>query len=184
MFKKILLGLVGLILTLAAIGMLLPRQSHVERSIVIQRPPGLVFNAVNSFALFPRWSPWQHLDPGMKQVASGPQAGVGATLQWSGNDKIGTGRQVITASVPNEMVASDITFGGMGTSKAVFHLQPRDQATLVRWTLDSDMGAGPVGRYFGLFMDKMVGKDYQRGLEQLKALLETMPDEHVGGPAT
>ena len=108
-----------------------------------------------------------------------------ATARWAlALCVIGTGRQVITASVPNEMVASDITFGGMGTSKAVFHLQPRDQATLVRWTLDSDMGAGPVGRYFGLFMDKMVGKDYQRGLEQLKALLETMPDEHVGGPAT
>jgi uncharacterized membrane protein len=175
MLKKIIIGSVGIIAVLAVVGLLLPRQSHIERSITIDRPASRVFGVINSFKLFPRWSPWQHLDPNMKQTVEGPAEGVGATLKWSGNDKVGTGTQVITASTPNESVASDLSFGNMGTSKSVMHLSSDGKSTTVRWTLESDMGAGPVGRYFGLMMDSMVGKDFDAGLKNLKALLENMP---------
>ena len=181
MFKKIILSLAMLVSLLAVIGLLLPRHSHIERSIHIERPPSMVYGVVNSFALFPRWSPWQHLDPDMVQTASGPPEGVGATLKWSGNKKVGTGTQVITATMPNESVTSDLTFGDMGTSKATISLSGVGAGTTVRWTLDSDMGAGPVGRYFGLMMDSMVGGDFETGLKNLKSLLESMPSADLTG---
>jgi len=37
------------------------------------------------------------------------------------------------------------------------------------------MGAGPVGRYFGLVMDRMVGPDFDEGLANLKKLAESLP---------
>ncbi len=181
MFKKIILSLAMLISLLAVIGLLLPRHSHIVRSIRIERPASMVYGVVNSFALFPRWSPWQHLDPDMVQAASGPTEGVGATLKWSGNKKVGTGTQVITASTPNESVSSDLTFGDMGTSKAVIFMSADGKGTDVRWTLDTDMGAGPVGRYFGLMMDSMVGDDFETGLKNLKTLLESMPSADLAG---
>jgi hypothetical protein len=34
------------------------------------------------------------------------------------------------------------------------------------------MGVNPVGRWMGLMMDRWVGADYERGLANLKALVE------------
>ncbi len=81
MFKKILVGLVVVLIVVVAIGLLLPRNSHVERSVTIDRPASMVFATVNSFQLFSRWSPWQDLDPNMHQSTAGPREGVGAKLQ-------------------------------------------------------------------------------------------------------
>lgn len=179
MIKKIVLVLAGIIIALALIGFLLPRAVRLERSIVIERSPSMVYATVNSFVLFPQWSPWQHLDPNMTQTTQGPREGVGAKLVWSGNDKIGSGTQLITASTANESVVSDLTFGGMGASTSALRLTKTGTATTVRWTLDADMGFGPIGRYFGLIMDKAVGTDFDNGLKNLKALVESMPNADI-----
>lgn len=179
MIKKIILGLAGIVIALALIGFLLPRHVHLQRSVIIDRPASMVYATVNSFVLFPKWSPWQHLDPDMKQTAEGPREGVGAKLVWSGNDKIGTGTQIITASTPSQSVQSDLTFGDMGTSVSALKLAAAGSGTAITWSLDSDMGFGPVGRYFGLIMDSAVGKDFDSGLKNLKALVESMPNSDI-----
>ena len=179
MLRKIIIGVAGVVAALALIGFLLPRQAHVERSLRIDRPASMVYAVVNSFVLFPRWSPWQHLDPAMTQTMEGPADGVGATLKWSGNRKIGSGTQIITASTPNQSVQSDLNFGGMGASRSRLQLEADGGGTRVRWTLDSELGAGPVGRYFGLLMDHMVGADFASGLQNLKVLLEGMPNADI-----
>jgi effector-binding domain-containing protein len=181
MLKKILIGLVAVLLVLGVIGLLLPRNVRVERSIVVARPASLVYATVNSFQLFPKWSPWQELDPNMHQTTEGPRDGVGAKLVWSGNDKVGSGSQVITASTPDQSVASDLDFGKMGVAKAAILLVPQGSSTRVTWRLDVDMGASPIGRYFGLMMDHMIGKDYQTGLNKLKPLVESMPNVDIAG---
>ena len=38
--------------------------------------------------------------------------------------------------------------------------------------MDTDMGKNPIGKFFGLMMDKMVGPDFERGLNNLKSLCE------------
>jgi effector-binding domain-containing protein len=181
MIKRILVGLAAVLIVLAIIGLLLPRNSHVERSIAIARPASLIYATVNSFQLFPAWSPWQGLDPNMHQTTSGAREGVGAKLVWSGNDKVGSGTQVITASTPDHSVASDIDFGKMGGAKSTILLVPQGSGTRVTWTLDIDMGAGPIGHYFGLMMDRMIGKDYENGLGRLKTLVEAMPNVDIAG---
>src|SRR5271170_199491 len=119
-FKRILIGVAGTLIVLAIICLLLPRNVHVERSISIDRPASLVFATVDSFQLFPQWSPWQDLDPNMKQTAEGAREGVGAKLVWSGNDKVGSGSDLITAAVPDKSVASDLDFGSQGIAKSEF----------------------------------------------------------------
>ena len=182
MLKKILVGFVGLVAVLAVVGLLLPRQSHVERSITIARPASLIYATVSSFQRYSTWSPWADRDPNMEQVIAGPRSGVGARMSWSGNKKVGTGSQVITAVIDNQSVSSDLDFGDMGRSKAAFKLRPAGGATTkVTWTLDSDMGAGPIGRFFGLAMDRMVGADFVRGLSKLKAVVEALSDTDIAG---
>jgi Polyketide cyclase / dehydrase and lipid transport len=179
--KKILILLVAVLILSAVAGLLLPRNIRVERSVSIARPASLIYATVNSFQLFYKWSPWQSLDPNMRQITEGARDGVGAKLHWSGNDKVGSGTQLITASIPDHSVASDIDFGKMGVAKSTILLDPQDSSTRVTWTLDVDMGASPIGRYFGLMMDRMIGKDYERGLSKLKALVEGMPNVDIAG---
>jgi hypothetical protein len=81
MLKKILLGVVALVIILGVIGFFLPRQSHVERVITIDRPPSLVHAVTNSFVRFADWSPWQELDPAMKVSTQGPRSGVGVRMR-------------------------------------------------------------------------------------------------------
>src|ERR1700735_296051 len=148
--KKILIFLVAFLILVAVARLLLARNIRVERSISIARPASLIYATVNSFQLFYKWSPWQNLDPHMRQTTEGARDGVGAKLVWSGNDKVGSGTQVITASTPDRSVASDIDFGKMGVAKATIFLTPEGSSTRVTWTLNIDMGAGPIGHYFGL----------------------------------
>ena len=181
MLKRIL-GIVIVVLVLAVvIGMLLPRHVHVERRVGIDRPASLVYATVNSFQLFPKWSPWQDLDPHMDQHTEGPREGVGAKLIWSGNDKVGSGSQLITASIPDRSVASDLNFGAMGVAKSKMTISPDAGSTRVTWSLDIDMGLNPIGHYFGLTMDRMIGGDFATGLSKLKALVESMPDIDIAG---
>ncbi|MEP6886312.1 MAG: SRPBCC family protein [Gammaproteobacteria bacterium] len=181
MFKRILVIIVAVLVVLAVVGLLLPRNTRVSRSITIDRPASLVYATVNSFQLFPKWSPWQDLDPNMHQATEGAREGVGAKLVWTGNDKVGSGTQLITASTLNESVASDIDFGKMGSAKSALLLAPAGSSTHVTWTLDIDMGASPIAHYFGLMMDRMIGKDYESGLSKLKALVEGMPNVDITG---
>jgi effector-binding domain-containing protein len=181
MLKRGLIVLVVVLIVLAIIGLLLPRNIHVERSVNIERPASLIYATVNSFQLFPQWSPWQDLDPHMQQTTEGARDGVGAKLVWSGNDKVGSGSDLITASTPNQSVATDIDFGKMGVAKSTILLVPQGSATRVTWTLNIDMGASPIGHYFGLMMDRMIGKDYAKGLSKLKTLVEGMPNVDIDG---
>jgi hypothetical protein len=117
-----------------------------QRSTDIARPASVIYAIVDSFQLFDRWSPWADLDPHMRQTLEGPREGVGATLHWSGNDKVGSGTQVIVAATPDHAVDTTLDFGKMGLSKAALLLAPQPGGTRVTWTLDVDMGAGPTGR--------------------------------------
>jgi uncharacterized protein YndB with AHSA1/START domain len=169
---RLILVLLAVIVLLAAISFLLPREVRVTRSVTIDAPPEAVFPHVNSLQRFVEWSPWQGYDPAMAQTFSGPEAGVGNRMEWTSEDeRVGSGSQEITVSVPNERVETALDFGGMGGT-ATLALAPVGAGTEVTWGLDSDMGMNPVGRFMGLMMDRWVGGDYERGLLQLKAQVE------------
>lgn len=181
MLKRIIIGLIALLVILAVIGMILPRHVLVKRSVAINRPASLVYATVNSFALFPKWSPWQDLDPNMSQTTEGPRDGVGAKLVWKGNDKVGSGTQLITASSLDRSVASDLDFGDMGTAKSLVTMTPEGNMTRTTWTVDVDMGPNPIAHYIGMTMDGMLGKDFASGLGKLKTLVESMPNTDIAG---
>jgi len=39
-------------------------------------------------------------------------------------------------------------------------------------SMEGDLGRSPLNRWFGLFMDKLVGPDFEAGLANLKRLSE------------
>src|SRR5687767_12180669 len=64
----------------------------VERSRTLAAPPERVRPLIEDFHQWPRWSPWEDIDPAMQRTYGGPESGVGSTYSWSGNRKAGSGR--------------------------------------------------------------------------------------------
>ncbi|WP_299584442.1 SRPBCC family protein [uncultured Microbulbifer sp.] len=171
--RWILYILIFLVLLLMA-GYLFPREVSLERSIYIDRPPQTVFPYVNNFRKFNSWSPWRNIDPAMEYKYSGPEAGVGASMSWHGeNSKEGGGTQTITASTPNSLVQTDLDFGDGSEATAEFKLQEQNGGTQVSWSFNTDTGGGPRERWMGLAIKKMVGESYEQGLTKLKQLMES-----------
>jgi len=173
LIRRVLLWTGAALLLLVAAAYLLPRQVHVDRSITVNAPRTAVFEQINGYATFNTWSPWFALDPNAKYTFEGPATGVGAKMSWVGDPSaLGSGSQVITASQAGERVASDVDFGQGGVAKQVISLAADGEGTRVTWGIDIDLGMNPVSRYFGLAMDGMVGKDFEKGLANLKKVVE------------
>lgn len=178
MFLKIAGGLITSLLLAFVIGFALPSQVHVERSLLISAPPTEIFPLVSDFNQWDTWSPWADMDPNAEMTISG--SGVGQTMQWRSDDpQVGSGTQEVTGLEPPNQVTTHLDFGDQGVANATLKLTPKDDDTLVSWTLDTDMREGvptlmqPISTYFGFFMDSMIGKDYEAGLSNLKSLAES-----------
>ena len=173
LFRRFFIGLIVVLLLLVAGAYLLPRNVSVARSITIDAAPEAVFPLINSLQAGQDWSPWLSRDPNVKLTYTGPEAGVGNTLEWtSDHPNVGNGKQVIKVSEPNSRVLTDLDFGDMGTAEAAFNLEPAGSGTRITWSLETDMGMSPMGRWMGLMMDRWIGTEYQRGLAQLKEIAE------------
>jgi effector-binding domain-containing protein len=190
--KKLILFLLIFIVVLLGVAFVLPPSAHVERSITINRPASQIYTVLNSYRRFNEWSPWAAKDPAAKYQISGPASGVGAKESWQGDPKtVGSGSQEIIESTPNKSVGTSLDFGDMGKATAHFQLTPdaTNASTKVLWTLDTQAPLAidgkilwnAIGRYMGLFMDKMVGADYEQGLAKLKTLVESFPATDIGG---
>ena len=157
----------------AVIGLLLPSSTAVERSIVIEAPAGEVFPHLNGMRAFHAWSPWSAIDPETVYEFSGPEQGVGSRMNWfSGNQQVGQGSQEITLSVPDREVETRLEFGDQGNGTATFLLEPEGNGTRVRWQFSTEFGWDLFSRYIGLMLDSMVGVQYDKGLQDLKARIE------------
>lgn len=170
--RLVLLG-IGLVLVLALVGLFLPRTVRVERSITINAPQAAVFGLATGFQQFNKWSPWFELDPKASYTYDGPAEGVGAKMTWAGDaGTIGSGSQEITGSRPYDEVTTRVAFGNRDNATLRFKLKPEAGGTLVVWSLETDLGANPFGRYLGLLIDRLVGGDFEKGLARLKTLAE------------
>lgn len=168
---KVIIGvLVALTLLLLGIGLFIPKDYHVERSIEIDAPPDLVFDQVNNFRNWDAWSPWLAQDPTIKNEYSGPESGVGAKVSWT-SENSGEGSQTITSSERPKRIETRLDFGEMGQPGAVFTFAPEGDGTLVTWSLTGTM-SGPIGGYVAAAFDRLLGPTYEDGLSRLKRVCE------------
>jgi polyketide cyclase/dehydrase/lipid transport protein len=181
MFKKILLGIVVMLVVLIAVCLVLimmqPAHYQVERSATINAPAPAVFTLVNDFHKWDSWSPWAKLDPTMKQSYDGAPAGSGAMYSWAGNSQVGEGKMTIVESHPSDLVKIKLEFikPFAATNATDFTFTPSGNSTNVKWTMSGDNNF--VGKAFSLFMnmDKMIGADFEKGLAKMKTVAESAP---------
>lgn len=146
----------------------------VERIATINAPATPIYAQIADFHHWTAWSPWDDLDPDMERTYSGPESGTGATYVWSGNRRAGEGRMEITEAVePTRVsIALDFLKPFKSSSITTFDLTPDGETTRVTWTMTGPMTL--MTRVMGIFksMDKMIGPDFEKGLERLKVAAE------------
>lgn len=175
MIKKILILAGVIVALLVAVIASQPNEFRITRSTVIHSSPEKVFEQVNNFHNWERWSPWAKLDPTSQVAYEGPAAGVGAVFRWAGNDQVGQGSNTIVESRPNELIRIKLEFikPFQGVSTAEFNFDAEGGRTSVTWSMYGKNNF--IGKAVSLIMncDKMVGAQFEAGLANLKKITET-----------
>ncbi|WP_303827037.1 SRPBCC family protein [Asticcacaulis taihuensis] len=151
-----------------------PNNFRMQRSITIKAPAGIVYGHIADFRKWKDWSPWEQLDPSLKRTFSGETSGVGTVYDWDSNGKAGKGRMTIREAAPAHRLLINLDFIKPipATNSAEFLLQPSGDSTIVTWAM---FGPSPfMSKLMGTLMnmDDLIGKDFERGLENLKRLSE------------
>lgn len=174
MLRKIGLVVLALVVALALYVATRPDSFRVQRVATINAPPDRIYPLIADFHAWPRWSPWEQIDPALQRSYSGAESGKGAAYAWQGNKDIGSGRMEIVDETPPTRVVIKLDFlePFEAHNNAEFTLQPNGGGSTVTWAM-----YGPntlLGKIMGLFfsMDTMVGDQFEKGLANLKKQVE------------
>lgn len=174
MLKAIIIVVIVLIIGVLAYAATKPDTFRIERTATIKAPPDKVHALINNFDAWAGWSPWEKKDPAMKRSRSGPASGKGSVYAWEGNKDVGKGSMEIAETTPPSRVLVKLDFLSPfeAHNMAEFTLVPQGDSTQVTWAM---YGPSPyISKLMTTFfsMDKMVGKDFEQGLANLKAQAE------------
>ena len=151
-----------------------PNTFSIQRATIVKAPPERIFPLINDFHQWGTWSPYENKDPAMKRSYSGAASGQGAVYAWEGNKNVGSGRmEILDASPPSKIVIKlDFFTPFEGHNTAEFTMLPQGDATNVTWLMHGPLPF--MGKIMHVFinMDRMVGKDFEIGLANLKRLTE------------
>ena len=183
MIKKLIAGILALVGVLVGVFCIVvamqPEDVKITRSATINATPDKVFEQVNDFHKWEVWSPWAKLDPAMKTTYAGAPSGVGSSYSWVGNDDVGEGKMTIAKTRPNEQITIDLEFIKPFAAKNLteFTFKPDGERTSVVWTMAQKNNF--VMKAFSLVMnmDKMIGNDFEKGLTQMKQVVESAPKQ-------
>ena len=168
------------ILLLLLIGYLAgPASYDVSRTVEVNKPASAVYDYLKYLKNQDEWSPWQRRDPGMKKGFRGTDGTVGAVSSWAGNKDVGSGEQEITRLVEGKRVETKLRFfkPWKSQSDAFMEVEPTGKdASRVRWGFTGRNGFPMRLMMLFMNMDKMVGKDFEEGLANLKTRLEKGPN--------
>ena len=173
-----MIGFAALLSTILVVAATKPRTFRIERSTSIDAPPESVFVLIDDLHNWARWAPQDKEDASMKRTYNGPEHGAGAVSEWTGSGGSGKEHMLITDSLPSTRISIQVDWVKPFVARNVndFVLESTGTSTKVTWTMH-----GPnlyVMRIMSIFvnMDRTMGKHFEAGLANLKAVAEQGPD--------
>jgi len=175
------LKIIGILLLLFIVfvliaGLFMSTSYHFQKEIVINAPKEKVWNLVNNFHGHDKWSPWKDGDPDIQVSYEGQDGTEGAVYKWKGNKEVGSGEQTITKLEPMSRVNTHIHFiePFAGEADAFIMLDDAGNSnTKVTWGFDTHYAYPKNTMLLFVNMDKMMGEQYNKGLNRLKNIAES-----------
>ncbi len=173
-FIAILLILAGIIALLLIIALISKKDFELAKQITINKSKPEVFNYIKHIKNQEQYSVWVMKDPNVKMIYTGTDGTVGFTSAWTSNDKnVGIGEQEIIAINEGESIKVEIRF--KKPFEATNYATTTVTALSDTQTAVSNVFTGkqkfPLN-IMNVMMDKLVGKDMQQNLINIKANLE------------
>ncbi len=180
MLKKLIVGFgLLIILIVAALAVLvftLPTEIKVEREVIVNKPKADVFNYAKMLRNQNEWGPWFKKEATMEQHFSGTDGEPGFLVHWKGKtEEVGEGEQEIKKVVEGERLETELRFKKPFESKADSYLTTEavsETQTKVKWGFTGEMPRPMNLMLLVIDIDEAIGKDFQQGLDSLKAILE------------
>jgi hypothetical protein len=175
-FIGIIIGLAGIIVLLLLIGFFVKKDYTVGKDVVIKKSKAVVFDYLRLLKNQNKFSVWGSMDPNMKTDFRGTDGTEGFVSAWESNDKnVGKGEQEILKIVDGERLDYEIRFikPFKSTSWAYITTAGVDEnQTRVHWEFNGKMKYPTNLMLLFMNMEKMVGGDLDKGLQNLKTILE------------
>jgi len=165
-----------LIIAFLLLGLIMPKAYHVERSVSIAAPQDLVFEQVVYFKNAAAWEPWRAYDSTMITTIEGEDGNIGAIFSWKGNKDVGSGSQEIISIEDNKCVHFTMKFLEPFESESTtyYDLSPENDQVKVTWGFDGVNKFPWNALSIFMNMDKMLGTEFEKGLENLKVICENL----------
>ncbi len=168
----IILAIVVIVLVLALVA---PKKYEVSRSIVIHADSDLVFRQVQYWRNWGAWSPWGEKDSTMTITVTGIDGQPDSKYIWDGDPKkTGSGEMTNTGLIPGEEMTFHLHFKTPWESQSDgwVRVNGMDDGTEASWGF---YGSEKIPLNILLLfmpMDKMIGPDFERGMQLLKEVVE------------
>lgn len=178
---ELLISCVIVAVLFLVVAVLLPSSRTLTESVETNRRQSIVFDTINSVRRFKDWSAIPRYDPSVQLRTSGPEAGVGARVDYSSEDKrVGEGSWEITESEPDTRVVYALENPQRGNDKTMaFDLRPtgRNNRNIeITQTYNVNYGWDLLGRFAGFYVSRNVGDDMKLGLGQMANMLAAVPN--------
>jgi effector-binding domain-containing protein len=172
--KWILIILGSLLAIFFILALVMPKDYEVKRSITIKAPATQVHDSLKSLRFFQKWAPWNELDPNMKITYKGTDGEVGSGYTWEGNKEVGKGEMELTKVTENR-IDNTVHFlePWESTSGGYYLIEPAQGETKVTWGMTGTTPFPWNAMCVFMSMDKMIGKDFEKGLNKLKSVMES-----------
>jgi uncharacterized protein YndB with AHSA1/START domain len=144
--------------------------------VVINKSKAVVFEYLKHLKNQNKFSVWASMDPNMKTEFRGTDGTEGFISAWDSDMKnVGKGEQEILKVVDGERIDYEIRFLKPYKSTSWAYITTatvNDNQTRVRWEFNGNMKYPTNLMLLFMNMEKMVGNDLNKGLQNLKTILE------------
>jgi hypothetical protein len=146
----------------------------IEKSVEVNTSSELVFDYLKLTVNQDNFSVWNMADPNMKKQYQGKDGTIGFIYSWDSTMKnVGAGQQEITGIKEGKSIEYKVRFirPMQNVADIKFQITGADEnKTIVAWIFDSP-SKFPMSLLSPIFK-KMLGKDLEKGLNNLKRILE------------
>jgi hypothetical protein len=174
---KYILGIiVAIVILILIVAAFVPKDYAVERQTTINKPVGEVFDYVKYLKNQDNYSVWAKMDTTMKKTFSGTDGRVGFISAWESQvPDVGKGEQEIMKITDGKRLDFELRFiePFEATDNAYMITTALDSSsTKVVWGFDGSMDYPMNIMLLMMNMEEMLGNDLEKGLANLKDVLE------------
>src|SRR5215831_9193639 len=172
----ILLGIAAILVIVLMAAFFASNDYTIERAIAINKPKNDVFGYIRLLKNQEHYNKWVMTDPAMKKEYKGTDGTVGFIYSWeSNNNNVGKGEQEIRKIVDGELIEQEIRFMKPFEGKSKIYMSTESitgSQTKVNWVFSGTRNYFMKVMHLVLNLKKMLGKDLEKSLHNLKLVLE------------